>query len=182
MTNATIWPSTATPAVADSNDPAAYEVGVKFRSDIDGYVTGVRFYKGAGNTGTHVGHLWTAPARCWQRHFHGGDGHRLAAGRLRPAGANPGQHHLRRLLLRPNGHYSFNGNYFASAGVDSGVLHALSNAAGGGNGVFRDGTSGFPNSTFNSANYWVDIVFSNTLTPGTPVAVNDAYTTAEDTP
>lgn len=25
-----------------------------------GTVTGVRFYKGAGKTGTHVGHLWSA--------------------------------------------------------------------------------------------------------------------------
>ncbi len=32
----------------------------KFRSDIAGFITGVRFYKGAANTGTHVGHLWTA--------------------------------------------------------------------------------------------------------------------------
>ena len=32
---------------------------MKFRSDIDGYVTGVRFYKAAANTGTHVGTLWS---------------------------------------------------------------------------------------------------------------------------
>ena len=30
---------------------------VKF---VTGTVTGVRFYKGAGNTGTHTGHLWSA--------------------------------------------------------------------------------------------------------------------------
>ena len=33
---------------------------MKFRSDIDGYVTGVRFYKAAANTGTHVGTLWSS--------------------------------------------------------------------------------------------------------------------------
>ena len=64
----------------------------------------------------------------------------------------------------PNGHYAFDGGYFASAGTDSGVLHALSNAAAGGNGVFLSGR-GFPTSSFNSANYWVDVVFSNTLAP-----------------
>ena len=26
---------------------------------MDGYITGVRFYKGAGNVGPHVGNLWT---------------------------------------------------------------------------------------------------------------------------
>ncbi len=33
---------------------------MKFTSDISGSVTGVRFYKYAQNTGTHVGSLWTA--------------------------------------------------------------------------------------------------------------------------
>ena len=40
--------------------PAAIEVGVKFRSDVAGTGHRLRFYKGSGNTGTHVGHLWTA--------------------------------------------------------------------------------------------------------------------------
>ena len=36
------------------------EVGVKFRADEDGYITALRFYKQSNNTGTHVGHLWSA--------------------------------------------------------------------------------------------------------------------------
>ena len=35
------------------------ELGVKFRSDEDGYITAIRFYKGSGNAGPHYGHLWT---------------------------------------------------------------------------------------------------------------------------
>src|SRR4051812_2835355 len=54
-----IWPASAVPVNPAENDADAVEVGVKFRSDTDGYVTGVRFYKGSGNTGTHVGHLWS---------------------------------------------------------------------------------------------------------------------------
>jgi hypothetical protein len=33
---------------------------VKFRADSNGFVTGLRFYKGPQNTGSHVGHLWTS--------------------------------------------------------------------------------------------------------------------------
>ena len=55
-----IWPSTATPAVASDPDSSAIEVGVKFRADQAGFITGIRFYKGSGNTGTHVGSLWSA--------------------------------------------------------------------------------------------------------------------------
>src|SRR5262249_33421339 len=54
----TIW-STMVPAIPAVNDPSPIEVGVKFDTDVTGQITGVRFYKGTGNTGTHVGHLWT---------------------------------------------------------------------------------------------------------------------------
>ena len=30
------------------------------QSDENGWITGIRFYKGSGNTGTHTGSLWTA--------------------------------------------------------------------------------------------------------------------------
>src|SRR6185437_12056985 len=55
----TIWSSTAKPVTAASADAGSIEVGVKFQTDIAGYITGVRFYKGSGNTGTHVGNLWS---------------------------------------------------------------------------------------------------------------------------
>ena len=38
--------------------PPASRSGVKFRTTQAGSITGIRFYKGAGNTGTHVGSLW----------------------------------------------------------------------------------------------------------------------------
>jgi len=31
-----------------------------FTADSDGSITGIRFYKGSGNTGTHVGELWSS--------------------------------------------------------------------------------------------------------------------------
>ena len=41
---------------------------MKFQSDFAGSVTGVRFYKAAANTGTHVGSLWSRrPARSRRR-------------------------------------------------------------------------------------------------------------------
>ncbi|HSR25951.1 MAG TPA: DUF4082 domain-containing protein, partial [Candidatus Eisenbacteria bacterium] len=56
----TIWPSSATPATPSANDGTGIEVGVKFTTDVSGYVNGVRFYKGSANTGTHVGSLWSS--------------------------------------------------------------------------------------------------------------------------
>ena len=55
----TIWPATATPSRIETTDTAAVELGVRFRADANGTVTGGRFYKGTGNTGTHTASLWT---------------------------------------------------------------------------------------------------------------------------
>ena len=63
-----IW-AAGDPGNPPEADNAAVELGVKFRADVAGTVTGVRFYKGTGNTGTHVGHLWTPPGTLL------GDGH-----------------------------------------------------------------------------------------------------------
>ena len=54
----TAWPSSTVPSNPQVADPNAVELGVKFRVDVDGFITGIRFYKGAGNTGTHIGNLW----------------------------------------------------------------------------------------------------------------------------
>src|SRR5205823_1323664 len=54
-----IWNDSATPAVASQSDTNSVEIGVRFRSDLDGTITALRFYKGPANSGTHVGKLWT---------------------------------------------------------------------------------------------------------------------------
>lgn len=35
-----------------------YELGMKFVSEVDGYISGIRFFRGAGNTGTQTMRLW----------------------------------------------------------------------------------------------------------------------------
>src|SRR5205823_293649 len=53
-----IWSNSTVPAIPWGNDYPA-TLGVKFRSDVNGSVTGIRFYKGAGNNGTHTGLLYS---------------------------------------------------------------------------------------------------------------------------
>src|SRR5258708_6935497 len=55
-----IFQPTDVPATLNKNDAlGAGEFGVKFRSTVNGSITGIRFYKGSANTGTHIGHLWS---------------------------------------------------------------------------------------------------------------------------
>ena len=121
-------------------DPRAVEVGVKFRSDVAGTIQGIRFYKAAANTGTHIGNLWTS------------NGTRLATATFSDETASGWQ---QALFATPvaiasntvyvasyhanNGHYSADLNYFPAKGVDNPPLHALTNGVSGGNGVYAYG-------------------------------------------
>jgi Domain of unknown function (DUF4082) len=157
-----IWPNTATPQNADSRPDNPVELGVKFRSDVAGTITGIRFYKSAANTGTHVGNLWTS------------SGTRLATAVFTnetasgwqqvnfptPVSINANTVYVASYHCE-NGHYSADLNYFSNGhGQDNPPLHALSSNAANGNGVFAYGENSlFPNQLWYSCNYWVDVVF-----------------------
>ena len=55
-----VFPATSAPVTADSGDSSAVTLGVKVTPTQPGYITGIRFYKSAANTGTHIGALWTS--------------------------------------------------------------------------------------------------------------------------
>ncbi|HUS26315.1 MAG TPA: DUF4082 domain-containing protein [Nevskiaceae bacterium] len=162
-TNYTIWPSSTVPAVPSVNDPAAVELGVKFRSDINGYIKGVRFYKGGTNTGTHTGSLWSS------------SGTLLATGTFASETATGWQELLftTPVAVTANttyvaSYHTVTGNYAATnfmftSPVNNAPLHALQDGADGGNGLYLYGAGGFPTNTHQSSNYWVDVVFSPSL-------------------
>ena len=56
----TIWDDATTPGLIAADDPGNVELGVRFTPDVNGQVTGIRFYKAAENTGTHTGTLWSS--------------------------------------------------------------------------------------------------------------------------
>jgi uncharacterized protein YjdB len=157
-----IWSGTAVPGVADSGPDSAVELGVKFQSDVAGKITGIRFYKATANTGTHVGNLWSSAGTKLATATFSGE---TASGWQQVSFATPVAITSNTVYVASYhctiGHYCEDDNYFASKGVDNPPLHALANGVSGGDGVYLYGTSSaFPNSTYNSANYWVDVVFT----------------------
>ena len=54
-----IWTDSATPGTPSEADPSSVELGVRFQSSVPGSILGIRFYKGFGNSGPHIGNLWT---------------------------------------------------------------------------------------------------------------------------
>src|SRR5262245_2689323 len=162
-TGATIWDNTATPAILADSDANPIELGLKFRSSTAGYITGLRFYKGTGNAGTHIGHLWTASgtllgtATFSQETDTGWQEVQFSS----PIAISANTTYVASYYA-PNGHYSATSGYFASSGFSHGDLQALSSAEAGGNGVYKYGTGGgFPDQTYNGGNYWVDVTFSS---------------------
>ena len=55
-----IWQNGTPTGAADTTDTNAITLGLQFQAASSGYITGVRFYKEADNTGTQTGSLWTA--------------------------------------------------------------------------------------------------------------------------
>jgi len=163
-----------TPAIEDGS---AVELGVRVKPSVDGFITGIRFYKGAGNTGTHTGSLWS------------NTGTRLATGTFSDESASGWQTMTFSSPVAVNGgttyvasYYAPSGNYatddwFFTSNWNNGPLTAPRSAGGAaGNGVFKYGTGGgFPDEAFNAANYYVDVTFAQagdlppTVTATTPV-------------
>ena len=160
----TIWPSTAVPATVNSGNAGAVELGVSFKSDVNGTITGIRYYKSTGNTGTHIGHLWSSAgallasvtfsgesASCWQQ-----------ASFSTPVAIKANTVYVASYQCNA-GYWSVNWSYFATSGYNNAPLHALQNGAGAPDGLW--GTAGtFPAHT-NSANYWIDVAFKKGATP-----------------
>jgi hypothetical protein len=139
---------------------------LKFQSDVAGFVTGVRFYKGTTNTGSHIGNLWASTGTNLSTVTFTGE---TASGWQQASFSSPVAIAANTTYIisyyAPSGHYAADENFFGTSGVDNLPLHALSNSVAGGNGVYLYASGGgFPSNTFNSTNYWVDVVFTPTGT------------------
>ena len=162
----TAWDASVVPGNPAFPDVQAVEVGVRFRVDADGFIGGVRFYKGVGNGGIHVGKIYTntgtplanatfadeTPTGWQQVNF------------SNPVAVTSGTTYVATVWL-PQGHYAYDGAYFSGHGVDHSPVHLLADGVDGGNGCFHYGSEGFPNQFNAGANYWVDVVFNSTSGP-----------------
>ena len=165
-----IWTMSTTPGPV-AVDANSVEVGVKFQSDVSGFITGLRFYKYAANTGTHVGSLWAQDGTLlgsvtfanetpsgWQQ-----------ATLQTPVAVTAGTTYIASYHA-PVGNYAITTSGL-TAGVNTPPLHAVADGVNGGNGVFLySGTSVMPTSSFQGSNYWVDVVFT-LIADGTPPTV-----------
>ena len=155
------------PAVTSDSDTSAVELGVQLRPDVSGRITGIRYYKGPKNTGTHTGSLWSGStllasvtfknegATGWQQMLFPSPVD-VVAGQVYTAS-----------YFAPMGGYAVNNPYVFPKASDK--LTAL-------RGTYRYG-GGYPTQVYQSSNYWVDVVFTAVSTPTPPATNNPTSTT-----
>ncbi|WP_091073367.1 DUF4082 domain-containing protein [Microlunatus sagamiharensis] len=151
--------TTTQPVQSDGGDSDAVTLGLRFTPTTTGFVKGLRYWRDANNTGTHTGTLYSA------------SGQKLASLTFDDSGTGwqtadfsanvpvvAGTTYVA-AYYAPKGHYAADLNYFANpvvntplASVDPGSVY-----------VYGDG---FPDHSYASSNYYVDVVFdTNDDTP-----------------
>jgi len=169
------------PAVPDQGPDNSVNLGIRFKSDVAGTISALRFYKAAANTGTHVGSLWTntgtllASATYTNETASGWQTVNLSS----PVAITAGTYYVVSYLA-PVGHYAEDDNFFVTSSYDNAPLHSPQDGTEGSNGVYGYSSSAaFPTSAYASANYYADVVFtpSSTTAALSSVAVNPTSVT-----
>jgi hypothetical protein len=151
-------------------DTQPIEIGVKFRTRVNGEVSAIRFYRDVPIDSGYVAHLWSAT------------GELLGSGlAVEGQGPTPGWQTIQLYPPVPivagqtyiasyyasQGQYTVSENFFTQNTIRSGPLYILSNREEGGNGVYIYGAGGgFPTETYKASNYWVDVIFTPTSFKG----------------
>ncbi|WP_198663865.1 DUF4082 domain-containing protein [Jiangella endophytica] len=160
---------TTTPPIPSTDDGSAVELGLRFTPTTDGYVTGVRFYKGQGNTGTHVGTLWSSTgASMGSVTFTNESASGWQIARFpRPVAVTAGQTYVVSYLA-PAGRYASAPYAFSSRSLEAAPLRVAGGFGAAPGGVF--GVPGtFPQESWNNTNYFVDVEFA--LVDNSPLTV-----------
>jgi hypothetical protein len=157
----TVFQPTSAPTGNLLTDTRALQLGMKFRSSVNGTVTGVRFYKQTGNAGTHIGQLYNSTGGLLAQATFVNE---TASGWQQVDFSSPVAITANTTYVisyhSSGGFYSTNDTGFAQA-IVNGPLTGLQNGADGLNGVYRySDTPAFPSSNYKSSNYWVDVVFN----------------------
>lgn len=174
------------PIEDDAGDSTPAEFGLRFTPTADGFVTGVKFYKSAANTGSHSGSLWTL------------DGTRIATVAFtnesasgwqkatfdEPTPVQAGTEYIVSYSA-PAGHYTADTQYFAYRGKSAPPMSVTGGFGSTEAGVYN--TNGeFPTTTFQRSNYYVDALFETldglALTAGAQTPSDTAVSVAPTTP
>jgi hypothetical protein len=171
----------AVPVAATAADERSVELGLRFRTAVDGWITAIRFYQGPQNSGQHDGTLWASTGEQLARtSFPESDGTGWQEARLdTPVRAQSGTAYTVSYRA-PHGHYAADPQSLSpSKPVTTQALTALQGVY-----TYDDGE---PTSSVQDMNYYVDVVFTTVppagaLGAGSPFAAPASPTTPATDP
>ncbi|MDJ0314513.1 DUF4082 domain-containing protein [Arthrobacter sp. H35-D1] len=152
------------PATIDSQDAGNTVLGLRFTPTENGYISGVRFYKSAANTGIHTGKVWDAAGtELATLAFANESSSGWQSSRfVTPVKVTAGESYVVSYNA-PNGRYSYATGYWDYKGMDSVPLTAAGGFGAAPAGVYNTNSS-FPTDSFENSNYFVDAIFESTDT------------------
>ena len=171
-----IWNDSVSPVEPADSDSSPVELGVKFQSSRDGWITSIRYYKTSQARGSTNGTLWSATGQVLARAaFTSKDGSGWKSAPLA-------------IPVKIKANTAYVASYTAPSGRYAGDQNALIASAAK---VTRDLTAtagvysyalGFPSSTWGNSNYFADITFtSNDPAAAAPSVSSTPRTTAPTT-
>jgi len=151
-----------TPATPDAGDSTPVELGLRVTPSQNGFITGVRFFKSAANTGAHTGSLWSAAgvrlanvafsnesASGWQ-----------TASFSAPVAVTAGTTYVVSYSA-PAGHYASSDDYWSYRGIPSAPLTVAGGFGTTPAGVYNTDVGSFPSDSYRQGNYFVDAIFTD---------------------
>jgi Domain of unknown function (DUF4082) len=182
--------SSLTPYTTDySADSNAVNVGVKFKVNGAPYVQGVKFYKGSGNTGTHIAHLYdvTTSTDLASEEYTSETSSGWQSVDFDSSVAVNSAHDYTVWVSMPNGNYAVDGgpggsNTFddhGQFGANDDVVYLPGGNSTGTWEYTSDDTTVPTHSTGN--NYWVSPVVGDVITPTNPSSLSGTAATAGHT-
>jgi LPXTG-site transpeptidase (sortase) family protein len=163
-----LWNDSAEPQVPNFEDGGGpIQLGTRFTSTVDGYVTGIRYFKGPQNTGTHTGQLYNLAGNLLASAVFTGE---TAAGWQTLYFSNPvfitaGNVYVTSYHTS-SGFYARTPNYFTSARVNLPLTAPADDGMTNINGVYAySATPTYPDQAYEQSNYWVDVVFETAEMP-----------------
>lgn len=167
--------SATDPSVTPALYPQAggIEVGMRFEADQTGYITGARFYKVTGMTGTHTASLWDNMGnRIAQATFTSESPTGWQQVDFSPVAVVANKIYTVSVYMA-DGNYAATPNYFTAAINNSPLIapsdgNAWDGLGNRGQGDYSAGASAYPTNYYNGGNYWVDVSFTTSLNNAAP--------------
>ncbi len=165
-----VFETSQTPALTNQQDAGAENgivLGMRFKSNVDGFINAIRFYKSSLDVGTHTGKIWSDNGTLLAEVTFASE---PAIGWVEQALDEPLAITANTLYVvsyhSQQGFYSKTNDYFSVEILNGPLTATKDGPPNGSNGVYLyNANHNFPTESFQADNYWVDVVFNTTAGP-----------------